>query len=519
MDTVLNTSHCLPADRRGMAGRVLGTFLALVLLPAGISAQSRDDLKTLFFDPVYPAGTDTILLSSGDRPGIDGREAPPGGASQQRPPGEILEDIRRYETNITKLIEDNGIYDPVLAQEYLAAGDLYEQLGDRENAVQAFENAMHISRVNQGLFTLAQEEAVRALIDSNKAVRDYAEADKYHEYLYYLLSQNLEPDSEELINASLEWADWNLEAYRRMIFQDEDGLTVSSNMGSIGSSMLRRGELVAIEDDQLSEILFVPRSALLTSPATARMQAYTAEQLVDPRLRQTGDLYETLLENNAGNLELLRRQANITFLFKTQLEQHISINSLGGFGTNISMNRNRALRSVSVLRRGYADSREDLLELAESLEADNPLKAAEIYLDIGDWDLVFDRQSRAEGSYNLARELLLTQGMDETDITAFVSPEPALLIPSFVSYEYTREFLNLPETMDIPYIGYIDVSFEKRPDGTLRRVSIENASDNTGQPVRDRLLDMLRSALMRPLFVGGETIAQSDIKVRYYYSY
>jgi hypothetical protein len=154
-----------------------------------------------------------------------------------------------------------------------------------------------------------------------------------------------------------------------------------------------------------------------------------------------------------------------------------------------------------------------------SLEADEPVEAAGIYLDIGDWDLVFGRQARAQNTYAKARELLLAQGMSEPDITAFITPEPALLVPDFVTYELTRSFQNIPETRDIPYIGYIDVRFDKRPNGTLRRIDIENVSENTGQQVRGRLLDMLRSALMRPLFVAGETVPQSDIKVRYYYSY
>ena len=65
----------------------------------------------------------------------------------------------------------------------------------------------------------------------------------------------------------------------------------------------------------------------------------------------------------------------------------------------------------------------------------------------------------------------------------------------------------------------MDVSFNIRPDGSLRRVTIDNASEGTGQVIRERLLDMLRTALMRPLFVAGETVQQSDIKVRYYYAY
>jgi tetratricopeptide (TPR) repeat protein len=490
-------------------------LLALMLLPATAQGQSRSELRNLFFDAVYVVDPEQVLYSSGYR---DNKaiETPALPDIPSRLPSEILEDIRSYEESINNLIETSGIYEPVLAQEYLATGKLYEQLGDRENAVKAYEDAMHISRVNQGLFTIAQVEAVRALIEFSKNTRNFAEADKYHEYLYYLLSQNLDPGSTELVEASLDWAEWNMEAYRRLAFQDESGLSNSSEVGSIGATMLRRGELVAIEDDQFSEILFVPRTVLLGNPASIRMHSFTPDQLIDPRLKKADSIYDNMLEKDSTNLDVIREKANITFLYRKQLEQFISYSAIG---SNITTTRNRSVRSVTVLRRGYADIREALLELAVMLAEDDPFSAARVYLDIGDWDLVFDRPGRAEDSYNQARELLLAQGWSETEITAFITPEPALLVPGFVTYEFTRAFLNISETTNIPYSGYMDVSFDVRPDGTLRRIAIDNSSEGTGQQIRERLLDLLRSALMRPLFVAGETVPQSDIKVRYYYAY
>ncbi len=490
-------------------------LLFSLLFPVTAQGQSRSELKNLFFDAVYVDNSEQVLYSSGNRNNIIA-DAPAVSEVPSRLPSQILEDIRRYEVNINNLIESRGIYDPVLAQEYLATGKLYEQMGDRENAVKAYEDAMHINRVNEGLFTMAQVEVVRALIEFSKSTRNFSEADKYHEYLYYLLSRNLDPGSRELLVASLDWADWNIEAYRRQAFQDESGLSNSSEAGSIGSTMLRRGELVAIEDDQFSEIRFAPRSSLLGNPASIRMQSFTSDQLIDPRLKKAESIYESMIENDTTNEDLIRQKANITFLFKKQLEQFISYNAVG---TNINTNRNRAVRSVTVLRRGYADIREALLERAVALAEEDPLAAAHVYLDIGDWDLVFERSGRAEDSYNQARTLLLAQGWSETEITIFITPEPALLVPGYVTYEFTREFLNISESTNIPYSGYMDVSFDIRPDGSLRRVAIDSASDGTSQAISERLLEMLQSALMRPLFVAGETVTHSDIKVRYYYAY
>ena len=516
------TTRCFASSFRAAAIlRGVGVCLGLLASCMPVFAQSTNELRTLFFDPVYlDASDENVLLTSAGRPGAANRDITTTAEATTEAPSrlasEILADIKRYEDAINQQIETSGIYNTSLAQEYLATGNLYEQLGDIESAVAAYENAMHINRVNEGLYTLSQRDAVRALIDISKKTRNFADADKYHEYLYYILSRSLEPGSDAMTTASLEWAEWNLEAYRRTAFLGEEGLYDNSN-SNIGATMLRRGELVAVEDNQFSETRFVPRTALLAgSPSAITMQSYTADQLIDPKLEQADDAYDNMLESTPDDPEILRRKANLSYLFKKQLEEH---SGFSNYGTIMGLNRNRMVRSVAAIRRGYADTRENLTTAAEAAAATDPLLAAAIYLDLGDWELTFERAVRAFAAYNMARDLLLAQGMTEAEITGFVSPEPALLIPTFVSHEYTREFQSIPESLDVPYLGYIDVSFDVRTNGTLRRIDIINVSENTGQRLRSMLLDHLEDIIMRPLFVAGETVEQSDIKVRYYYAY
>jgi hypothetical protein len=494
---------------------LITTCLLIFSLPA--SGQSSSQLRALFFDQTYPDSTNRILLSSGNRETFSTASTLSTDELQPEPTNaEILNDIRNYEANINGMIEASGTFAQGLSQEYLALGTLYLQAGVQEQAVETFENAMHIQRVNEGLFSLNQIQIVRKLIEANKATRNFGEADKYHEYLYYLMAQNLEPGDDDLITATLEWADWNLEAYRRLAFNLEDDLAVSSNNQSVGASMLRRGELVAIEDDKFSEIRFIPRSSMLGSSSGLMAQSYTADQLVDPRLKTAEELYEKLLETDESNQEVLRQKANIIQLFKTQIENQIENNI---FRTTLSTTTNRLVRSVSFLRKGYADNRESLTTIAETKEQESPEAAANAWLDLGDWELLFERTQRAETAYSNARDILLTAGRTETEITRFISPEQALFIPQYIDYEDTRKFQSIPEEMDVPYIGYIDISFNKRRNGTLRNIRFESSSENTGQQVQRRLRSLLRNVKVRPLFIDGELQEQANIQVRYYYSY
>ena len=494
-------------------------ILSLFVHPA-LRGQTKTELNTLFFDGVYLDDPETILLSSAARNSGKAFISPPANLSipdeEQIFLNDLLNDIAQYETSINELIETGGTFNPLLAQEYLSIGNLYQQAGDYENATLALETTMHIERVNQGLYTLAQTEAVRKLIENSKASRNYADADKYHEYLYYLMSRSLDDDSEEYTQAALEWADWNMEAFRRLAFYNEEALAMGGGLSSIGSSMLRQGDLVAVEDSQFSDILFVPRSAFLANSSSLRSQSFTPEQLVDPRLKKAEELFDLVLEKDSGNEEILKKKAELTYLFKLQIEKYISDKPIG---SNIVLSNNRGFRVIPFLRRGYSDSREELLARAETLETQDHLLAANAYIDLADWDLAFERLQRANEGYSKALEILMANGLTEKEAETFISPEPALFIPDFVSFEDTRGFQNIPEELDIPYIGYIDVSFNKRSNGSLRNIKIVYSSENTGHLVRNRLLNLLRSGTFRPFFESGRTRAQSDIQVRYYYSY
>ncbi len=504
---------------------LLPTIICLyAFLPAIAYTQTRDELGTLFFEGVYQDNPDEILLTSGK--GNNSAHIPPtpsNSPSSSESAIELFQDIQRYENSISKLIENGGAFESRLAQEYLSISALYQQAGDFEKAVNALENTMHIERVNQGLYTLAQTEAVRQLITANKSIRNFSQADQYHEYLYYLISRNLEPGSEALTEAALEWAEWNVEAYRRLNFYQEEELATSGNVSNIGATLLRRGELVAIEDDQFNEIMFVPRAAFFDSAASARLQSFTAEQLIDPRLKRAEKLYDTILEGDPDNIQVLEKKANITHLYKMQLEKFIG-NSM--VGSNIRPSSSRLLRSSRHFRRTNTDIGESMLAYAAELEnsddpekKSNPESGANAYIQLADWNIAFENRQKANQYYGKARDILLANGYSEEQITAFISPEPARFIPEYITYADTRSFQNIPQDMDIPYIGYIDVSFNKQRNGNLRNIKIENYSEETNNLVRNRLMDLLSTVKVRPKIIAGEAEAQSDIKVRYYYTY
>ena len=87
----------------------------------------------------------------------------------------------------------------------------------------------NIERVNQGLYTLAQTDAVRQLIQANKTIRNFSEADQYHEIsLLPDVAKSLSLAAKPLTEAGpVNGQKWNVEAYRRLNFYQEEELATS----------------------------------------------------------------------------------------------------------------------------------------------------------------------------------------------------------------------------------------------------------------------------------------------------
>ena len=110
-------------------------ILSLFVHPA-LRGQTKTELNTLFFDGVYLDDPETILLSSAARNSGKAFISPPANLSipdeEQIFLNDLLNDIAQYETSINELIETGGTFNPLLAQEYLSIGNLYQQAGDYE---------------------------------------------------------------------------------------------------------------------------------------------------------------------------------------------------------------------------------------------------------------------------------------------------------------------------------------------------------------------------------------------------
>ncbi|GAB5415870.1 MAG: hypothetical protein Cons2KO_34730 [Congregibacter sp.] len=174
---------------------VIALSLILTLLPLVATAGAE------------PYGHRFFL--SGDERASDPREL---SAEPYKPTAESVEALRE-EVESREL--EGGPYAANLPETLGDLARLLELSGRPDEAMQARERALHLLRVNDGLYSPAQEPLVRAMLDSLRAQGDFATLDERYDYFFRLFGAGRPPWSETRWSALLEYLGWQREAVVR----------------------------------------------------------------------------------------------------------------------------------------------------------------------------------------------------------------------------------------------------------------------------------------------------------------
>ena len=86
-------------------------------------------------------------------------------------------------------------------------------LGDNAGAIDYFDQAIHISRIDQGLFTPQQVTLVYQQAEAYRALGDFKEALGREEYAYQILVRNTAASSPDILPGMLRLANSYLDNY------------------------------------------------------------------------------------------------------------------------------------------------------------------------------------------------------------------------------------------------------------------------------------------------------------------
>lgn len=542
MKRVASTTAKIPSPRKlnalsvAMCAGALH-LLAGMFLASTASAQGDDELGGLIFEvaPIPPDATGPTGPVTGAGTGAANAGATNAGPAliPSADPATLQADIAAYRARIADTQANDTPYSNELREQFDALGVLLQQSGEHEDAILAFESAMHIDRVNGGLYTLEQIPIVEKIIASHEALGHADDVNNFHEYLYYIQQKSYDDGDPRLLAAKVEWADWNLESYMKDTALGQDSPAAVAN----------GEEYVAVQDSRTGSFTYVPRMRYLSAMSDAALfgvmdptllQTYgvDAERLIDDRLQRARGLYEDVVEADAAEAEdastgtepvdvrsVQHKLASVAFAVKQQFEGIDMVDEPG------SMYYRRTIQGYSPpaeVTRGYSRNRDTFETIAMELEQDpaaTVLQKAQAWIDLGDWNIAFDSPQRAEDAYASAWALLNAAGMDAAAIAEVFMPELLVPAPGFAIHKYSREIYGIDPDASIDYKGHLDLTLDVNRFGDVSGMRIDSGYPDASQVLRSELLDYLREQKVRPAVVNGETVKREGVKLRYYYSY
>ncbi len=120
--------------------------------------------------------------------------------------------VTDYREAIAELEDAAGAYGEGLAEKLLGLGLSLQQQGRHAEAVSVFKRGVHLSRVNNGLYSGEQIPLLQSQISSHLALGDYETADERQTYLYRVQQRALDKGVLRA-EALMQQARWQRQAY------------------------------------------------------------------------------------------------------------------------------------------------------------------------------------------------------------------------------------------------------------------------------------------------------------------
>jgi hypothetical protein len=402
-------------------------------------------------DDARPNEGDALSFQAISAPKINEIDALIEIASLQIDTGEYLDAERALKASV-KLTENRaGRYDAKLITPLVLLGDSRAGMGNYPAALEAYGRAVHLTRINEGLHSPDQVEVVYKEAASLAAMGDFQGANNRQEYAFDILERAYGPYGEELVPGLYKLAAWYLRSYN----------------------------------------IFSAR-ALYEYAAEALLRAHGAnDPALIPALLGIADTYR------------LER-------FPPYYVPDIggaSLSSGGGYpvrgGAPMPVNRfsngERALRQV--------------LKIQEENPEASATEVVEAVVAVADWNLLFEKFSRAYPLYQYALKMLAeSEAFSEEEIAGYFDTPVPLYRPLPPGPK--------PPPMEMrstPVEGFVELSYSVNGRGAVGDLKTLGSEPEGLMDIKVRR--GMRAARYRPRFEGGEPAATEGLTYRYTFQY
>lgn len=483
-------------------------ILFISILPAPGNAQTFQQLDNLIFEPApldiqsgkeipLPENDYLYLSDLGNAADLVVSNS----SSEEGLSNDVVsENIRNYQEQLENLIDANGPFSSELFQTLIDLGTQHQLLDAHEEAIEIFERAEYISRINEGLTNPDQFISIEKSIESHIALGDLATANQKQVFLLFQRNRIFGPSNLGTLPNLVTMARNNMESYNRMMAAPVEP-TFSFSMGNsgFGGNMFdrpRNGD---------------PKALAFGSLYVAQQNYYQAIATMIDNKEYFNPL---LLDLEYKFLETLFLQTFRSSILEDSNYYLSETRRTTGSLIGQSFNRRYSL--------GYSEGKNVfnrmLIYIGNNPDAE-AFELADALMEFGDWNVLFNRGFTARKKYREAWELMQEYEVEKEALNDFFRPVMPIHLPRFTAKPNSREKFNIPDEAELPYIGYIDIAFTISKYGRAKRFEIIDKKGSITSSMESRLRRFLRNSPFRPrLDNEGESVADR-VTLRYYVAY
>ncbi len=192
---------------QGGSGKLWRVGFGLALLTCELARAQAPIVSTHSVSPEFPPATtygSTMFRNDDPRSHYQAQIFMPIDVSA--PTEVILQQLWLTENQV-------GAYSPELVPGLRELGAALFADGQYPDAIDAYRRAIHLLRVNEGLYTESQVGMVEQLVEAYFQLGDFIAADDQQQYLFRIRKQHLEPGDPEMMQVVEQLADWHRTAY------------------------------------------------------------------------------------------------------------------------------------------------------------------------------------------------------------------------------------------------------------------------------------------------------------------
>ncbi len=365
-----------------------------------------------------------------------------------------------YRQEIDRVEAEQGAYGSQLSEHLVGLGLNYQTQGEHDEAIEAFKRAMHVSRVNEGLYSLSQVPILERLIESHVARGQWSEANDRHHYLYWLHRRNFGTEDPRMLPVIDKLSAWHLNAYAL-----DMGAGLFNHL--ISAHKLFNLAVDIIDTNYGENDLRLIDALRGITVSNYYLATYKGDNQPSFQLRTGGE--PTSAEQ------------------KARLDQYIT-NSY-----------NSGKRAISRMVNVYANNPES-----------PPWAEAKARVELGDWYLLFNKWQSALAIYQESHNALIENRIEQGQIDLLFGQPVALPdLPLVDSSVVEEDEENQP---------YVLVSFDVTPYGRARNVSIIESKPEDNVRIRSRVRKALKVAKFRPRFENGAPALTRGVTHRYLFA-